>query len=90
MGQDITLLRHFLDKLDIIKKKYDEHEAQKDQFNVFSALRENYNEVKLHSRFISSLLSWTTNNHYSFLDEFITIVESRFKYEADSLEIYPS
>lgn len=90
MGYNLNLIRNFLDKLDIIRKKYDEFETQKDQFNIFSALRENYDEVKLHSRFISSLLSWATKGNYLFLNEFIRVIESNFKYDKNSIEIYPS
>lgn len=90
MNHKINLLDNFLDKLDIIRKRYDQIESQKDQFNIFSILRNNREEVRLHSRFIASLLSWPTNNNYLFLDKFIREIKSNFTYNTDSLEIYPS
>ena len=32
----IIQLQNFLEKLDVIRKKYEDIEAQKDQFNIFS------------------------------------------------------
>ena len=57
MDLNINHLEFFLQELNIIRKKYEEKELQKEQFNVFTILRDESDEVKLHSRFISSLLS---------------------------------
>ena len=58
MNLNINHLEFFLQELNIIRKKYEEKELQKEQFNVFTILRDENDEVKLHSRFISSLLSY--------------------------------
>lgn len=49
-------LINVLEKLSKIESKYRLIDASKEQFNVFSALYKEHDEVKLHSRFISVLL----------------------------------
>lgn len=61
MNEKINRLRTFLEKLDVIRKKYEDIEARKDQFNVFTAMFNTISdEVYLHSQFIYSLLSFKT------------------------------
>lgn len=88
MNEKINHLRNFLEKLDVIRKKYADIEAQKDQFNVFSAMFDTSDEVYLHSQFIYSLLSFKTGNDYNYLNAFLKTLDSKFQYKQDSLEIH--
>lgn len=90
MNTDIKHLEFFLEELNIIRKKYEEIDRQKEQFNVFTILRDEHDEVKLHSRFISSLLSLKRKHRYYYLDNFLQEIDSRFLYDNTSLEVYPS
>ena len=87
MNEKINRLRNFLEKLDVIRKKYEDIEAQKDQFNVFSAIFDTSDEVYLHSQFIYSLLSFKTGNEYYYLNAFLKTLDSKFQFKQDSLEI---
>lgn len=87
-NEKINRLRNFLEKLDVIRKKYEDIEAQKDLFNVFSAMFNTSDEVNLHSQFIYSLLNFKTANEYYYLDTFLRTIDSKFKYSRDSLEIH--
>lgn len=88
MNLKIKHLEFFLEELNIIRKKYEELDLQKEQFNVFTILRDESDEVKLHSRFISSLLSFQKKTQY--LDTFLKEIDSQFEYGNNTLEIYPS
>ena len=68
INEKTNRLRNFLEKLDVIRKKYEDIEAQKDLFNVFSAMFNTSDEVNLHSQFIYSLLSFKTGNEYYYLN----------------------
>jgi hypothetical protein len=48
---------NFLKKLSVIDYKYRLLEKDKEQFDIFSALQKENDEVRLHSRFLSVLLS---------------------------------
>ena len=88
MNEKINRLRNFLEKLDVIRKKYEDIEAQKDQFNVFSAMFDTSDEIYLHSQFIYSLLSFKTGNEYYYLNAFLKTLDSKFQFKQDSLEIH--
>ena len=88
MNDKINRLRNFLEKLDVIRKKYEDIEAQKDLFNVFSAMFDTSDEVYLHSQFIYSLLSFKTGKEYFYLNAFLRTIDSKFQYNRDSLEIH--
>lgn len=77
MNEKINRLRNFLEKLDVIRKKYEDIEAQKDLFNVFSAMFNTSDEVNLHSQFIYSLLNFKTANEYYYLDTFLRTIDSK-------------
>lgn len=49
--------QHFLSKLSIIEYKYRILESNEEYFNIFTALHKENDEVRLHSRFLSVLLS---------------------------------
>ncbi|OYP61885.1 hypothetical protein CIL02_04325 [Prevotella sp. P3-122] len=51
----IVHLRNFLEKLDVIRKRYEDIEVRKDQFNIFTAMFDESDEVNLHSQFIFSI-----------------------------------
>lgn len=88
MNEKINRLRNFLEKLDVIRKKYEDIEAQKDQFNIFSTMFDTSDEVYLHSQFIYSLLSFKTCKEYYYLNAFLKTIDSKFQYNQDSLEIH--
>ena len=90
MNLNINHLDFFLQELNIIRKKYEDIELQKEQFNVFTILRDESDEVKLHSRFISSLLSYKQKNEHHYLNAFLNEIDSLFEYDNLSLEVYPS
>ena len=46
----------FFENLDLIKRKYDILHSFEDEFNIFSILRNERDEVNLHSKFIGELL----------------------------------
>mgnify|MGYP001082470051 CR=1 FL=1 len=54
--ENIKSLEYLLREINIVRKKYEEREANEDNFNLFTILRKKTDECYLHSRFISSLL----------------------------------
>ena len=56
MNSKLDFEDFFLNKIKPIKNKYDQ-EREKNRFNIFTALHKGHDEVRLHSRFISYLLS---------------------------------
>lgn len=72
----------------ITKKRYDDIEARKDQFNIFTAMFDESDEVNLHSQFIFSLLNFKTGNEYRYLNAFLKCIDSSFEYNLNSLEIH--
>ena len=84
----IVHLRNFLEKLDVIRKRYEDIEARKDQFNIFTAMLDASDEVNLHSQFIFSLLNFKTGNEYRYLNAFLKCIDSSFEYNLNSLEIH--
>lgn len=50
-------INRFLKELYILKKKYDDISDAQEKFNIFSVLHKENDERRLHSRFISALLS---------------------------------
>lgn len=71
----------FLEKLNLINKKYNLINSQKEDFNIFSILRNEYDEVNLHSKFIVELLK---NKNYGkkFIEIFLEKLEIQvFNYE---------
>lgn len=82
---------NFLNKLSVIDYKYRLLEKDKEQFNIFSALHKENDEVRLHSRFISVLLSPESrhNRKDTFLQLFLKIL-SIDNFEMDAVKIYPT
>lgn len=48
--------RIFFENLNLINKKYKLLNSNQENFNIFSILRNEYDEVNLHSRFLVELL----------------------------------
>lgn len=64
----------FFENLDLIKRKYDILHSFEDEFNIFSILRNERDEVNLHSKFIGELLK---NRSFGdiFLNFFLEAIE---------------
>ena len=83
---------YLLQRLDIVRDKISARNESKDQFNVFSCLRIERKEEKLHSRLISSLLDPQGNHGLGFalMNHFIEVLGSNFQYNNDSIQVHPS
>lgn len=70
----------FFENLDLIKRKYDILHSFEDEFNIFSILRNERDEVNLHSKFIGELLK---NKSFGdiFLKLFLEILEIEIEEE---------
>lgn len=88
LNDRIDHLKIFLEKLDVIRKKYEDINAQKDQFNIFTAMLNKSDEVNLHSQFIYSLLIFKSGNENQYLNTFLSSIDSSFEYRIESLEVY--
>ncbi|MGL5190209.1 MAG: PD-(D/E)XK nuclease family protein [Cetobacterium sp.] len=64
----------FFENLDLIKRKYDILHSFEDEFNIFSILRNERDEVNLHSKFIGELLK-NRSFGYIFLKLFLESIE---------------
>lgn len=49
-------LQHLLNEINLVREKYQQRKDAEEKFNIFTTLIDESDEVKLHSRFISSLL----------------------------------
>lgn len=89
---EIRNIKYLLRDINIVRKKYEEREKNEDNFNMFTILRKESDEVYLHSRFLSALLDPNGPHRLGtiFLDSFIKVLESQFKYDVRSLEVYPN
>ena len=85
-------LEFLLRELNITRKKYEERVKNEDNFNLFTILKKESDEVYLHSRFLSSLLDPSGPHKMGtyFLDSFLEIIKSEFKYNKNTLEVYPN
>lgn len=70
----------FFENLDLIKRKYDILHSFEDEFNIFSILRNERDEVNLHSKFIGDLLK---NKSFGdiFLKLFLEAIEIKIDEE---------
>lgn len=82
-----------LESINDIKNEYD-NERKKNRFNVFTALFKENDEVKLHSRFISYLLS--SNSGHGMEDLFLKIFVrdilkiKEIEFDINSCEVIPN
>jgi len=87
-----TLTKLFID-IKAVKDKYDEI-RDKNRFNVFTALNKEYEEVNLHSRFISYLLSSKSGHGMNesfceiFVREILNLDEDQF--DLHQFEVLPN
>lgn len=82
-----TLLR----KMSVIQMKYDILAEADEQFNIFSILHKEHDERRLHSRFISALLSPNGSHKMGtcFLDEFLQMLNIETCFFNNAI-VYPS
>lgn len=90
--KDIKNIKYLLRDINIVRKKYEEREKNEDNFNMFTILRKESDEVYLHSRFLSALLDPNGPHRLGtiFLNSFLDRIGSDFDYEEKSLEVYPN
>ncbi len=85
--------KHIFQQLELVYKKYEFLKSKEEKFNIFSVLYKDYEEVKLHSRFISTLLNpYASHKKGSiFLKEFINIFsDDILKFDNfDKAVVYP-
>ena len=76
----------------LLSHKFDDKREHENSFNVFSVLRKESDEVYLHSRFLSALLDIHAPHKMGtiFLDSFLEILDSKFRYSQNTLESYPN
>ncbi|MDR2836871.1 MAG: PD-(D/E)XK nuclease family protein [Bacteroidales bacterium] len=92
--ENIEKMELFLSKLSEIEDKYKKEKENKEQFNVFTALHNQFDERRLHSRFISYLLSLNLESGKIFLEAFIKQIPqiNNFLENADwaNIEVAPN
>ncbi|AEA43008.1 PD-(D/E)XK nuclease family protein [Fluviicola taffensis] len=91
MNQYNEVVLNFLNKLSVIDYKYRLLEKDKEEFNIFSALHKENDEVRLHSRFLSVLLSPESkhNKKDMFLKLFLKTL-SIDNFETENIKVYPT
>lgn len=85
-------LEYLLKEINILNKRIIDSRQNEEQFNVFDIMLNRFDEVKLHSRFISVLLdpNGTHKKSDAFLKLFIQALGLNFEYDLSSLKIYPN
>lgn len=85
-------MKHLLKEIELLKKEYDLIRNTEEQFNIFSVMYKNHEEVKLHSRFLSSLLNPKGSHKQG--DKFLKIFLSLFDFIdykcLNKIVVYPS
>lgn len=83
--------QNFLSKLSVIDYKYRTLDESKEQFNIFTALHKENDEVRLYSRFISVLLSPESRHKRSdlFLKLFLQVL-SIDDFDTSQCKVYPT
>ncbi|NME36671.1 MULTISPECIES: PD-(D/E)XK nuclease family protein [Fusobacterium] len=76
----------FFEKVSLINEKYKLVNSQKEDFNIFSILRDEWDEVNLHSRFIGELFR---NKNYGnkFIEIFLEKIEVEIQ-DIENIEIF--
>ncbi len=90
--ENIKNIKYLLRDINIVRKKFEEREKNEDNFNMFTILRKESDEVYLHSKFLSALLDPNGPHRLGtiFLNSFLDRIESDFEYDEKSLEVYPN
>lgn len=78
-------MQEFLDKLSLIEQKYNEKKGSKG-INIFNVMYKGHEEVELHSRFISYLLS----SNLIFLKLFVHEILKIEDFDLNNCEVYPN
>jgi hypothetical protein len=82
---------NFLKQLSEIENKYREEQKNADTFNIFTALHKSRDEVRLHSRFISYLLSDSKHGMKdTFLQLFVREILEIEDFELSNCEVIPN
>lgn len=85
--QELLIL---LQKLSVVKDKIEARKDNEEKFNVFSSMMNVYDEVHLHSRFISCILDPHGSHGLDDapLKDFVSVVGSHFKFSFDTAQVY--
>lgn len=89
---NIKNLNYLLRDINVLRKKYEERKKNEDNFNLFTILKKDSDEVYLHSRFLSSILDPAGPHVLGtiVLNSFLYRIESNFVYDEKSIEVYPN
>lgn len=90
--EDIKNIKYLLRDINIVRKKYEEREKNEDNFNMFTILRKESDEVYLHSRFLSALLDPNGPHRLGtiFLNSFLDRIESDLNMMRNCLRFIPT
>jgi len=85
------IIPNLLDKLISLNYKISLKEKNEESFNIFKALHKENDEVRLHSRFISVLLSPNSSHNKKtlFLEKFLNLNDIK-EFELDQVEVIPN
>ncbi len=85
-------LKYFLREINILNQRIRDREEHEDNFNLFDLMCNRYDEVFLHSRFLSILFD--PHGSHKMKDAFIHLFVERlnlpFEYNLSSLEVFPN
>lgn len=90
--ENIKNIKYLLRDINIVRKKFEEREKNEDNFNMFTILRKESDEVYLHSRFLSALLDPNGPHRLGTinLNLFLQEVNSNFEYDPKYWEVIPN
>lgn len=85
-------LKYLLKEINILNQRIKDREEHEDTFNLFDLMCNRYDEVYLHSRFLSILLD--PKGSHKMKDSFVRLLVDKlnlpFEYNLSSLEVYPN
>ena len=85
-------LKYLLKEINILNQRIKDREEHEDTFNLFDLMCNRYDEVNLHSRFLSVLLD--PAGSHKMKDSFVRLLIDKlnlpFDYNLSSLEVYPN
>ncbi|PXY02377.1 hypothetical protein DF185_06940 [Marinifilum breve] len=87
----IDKLNYMLQKLDLLKERFDVVREKEEKFNIFSVLHKEHDERRLHSRFIAALLDPFGSHELKdlFLQEFIRLFPQIKSGNFSDAQVYP-
>ena len=91
-GETKKYLKLLLERINVLRDKIVTRNADKETFNIFTCLRKYNDEVKLHSRFISSLIDPHGYHGLGFapFNFLIQVLQSSFKYNPATVKVTPN